>query len=101
MVAVGPAVVGAAGEAGAVVGAWLFSVSSSSLCMASEILRGYTAVVPWIPRSAADPPVFFSQSALQQPTGKSLDQTLDVATCKLAGRAPKVILGSLNKGVLL
>jgi hypothetical protein len=64
-------------------------------------LRGYTAVVPWIPRSAADPPVFFSQSALQQPTGKSLDQTLDVATCKLAGRAPKVILGSLNKGVLL
>ena len=25
-------------------------------------------MVPWIPRSAADPPVFFSQSAPQQPT---------------------------------
>jgi hypothetical protein len=43
MVAVGPAVVGAAGEAGAVVGAWLFSVSSSSLCMASEIEVGTLA----------------------------------------------------------
>ena len=55
-------------------------------------LRGYTAVVPWIPRSRVDPPVFFSQSALQQPTGKSLDQTLDVATCKWPGELRKAYL---------
>ena len=42
-------------------------------------LRGYTAVVPPIPCSRVDPPVFFSQSVLRQPTGKSLDQTLDIA----------------------
>ena len=33
-----------------------------------EGLRGYTAVVPPIPCSAADPPVFFSQSVLRQPS---------------------------------
>ena len=41
--------------------------------------------VPVFRETLADPPVFFSQSVLRQPTGKSLDQTLDIARANWLG----------------
>ena len=49
------------------------------------ILRGYTAVVTWIPCSAGDPPCFSLRAPSNSQRGNPLTKPLTLPRCKLAG----------------